>query len=135
MKTTTQQIISWILRLLAAILMLQTLFFKFTAAPESVYIFSTLKMEPWGRLLTGIAELVASMLILYPSTIAFGALLGLGIMSGAMLSHLLVLGIEIQGDGGQLFLYAVLVWISCLMLLLLHKQVLLQILHKWRKAE
>lgn len=135
MKTTTQQIISWILRLLVAILMLQTLFFKFTAAPESVYIFSTLKMEPWGRLLTGIAELVASMLILYPSTIAFGALLGLGIMSGAMLSHLLVLGIEIQGDGGQLFLYAVLVWISCLMLLLLHKQVLLQILHKWRKAE
>ncbi|NCT94476.1 MAG: DoxX family protein [Chitinophagaceae bacterium] len=135
MKTTTQQIISWILRLLAAILMLQTLFFKFTAAPESVYIFSTLKMEPWGRLLTGIAELVASILILYPSTIAFGALLGLGIMSGAMLSHLLVLGIEIQGDGGQLFLYAVLVWISCLMLLLLHKQVLLQILHKWRKAE
>ncbi len=135
MKTITQQIISWILRLLAAILMLQTLFFKFTAAPESVYIFSTLKMEPWGRLLTGIAELVASILILYPSTIAFGALLGLGIMSGAMLSHLLVLGIEIQGDGGQLFLYAVLVWISCLMLLLLHKQVLLQILHKWRKAE
>jgi uncharacterized membrane protein YphA (DoxX/SURF4 family) len=135
MKTTTQQIISWILRLLVAILMLQTLFFKFTAAPESVYIFSTLKMEPWGRLLTGIAELVASILILYPSTIAFGALLGLGIMSGAMLSHLLVLGIEIQGDGGQLFLYAVLVWISCLMLLLLHKQVLLQILHKWRKAE
>lgn len=135
MKTTSQQIVSWILRLLAAILMLQTLFFKFTAAPESVYIFSTLKMEPWGRLLTGVAELVASILILYPSTIAFGALLGLGIMSGAMLSHLLVLGIEIQGDGGQLFLYAVLVWVSCFMLLLLHKQVLLQVLNKWRNAK
>ncbi|MFX6288831.1 DoxX family protein, partial [Acinetobacter baumannii] len=82
--------------------MLQTLFFKFTAAPESVFIFSTLGIEPWGRIGTGIAELIASVLLLIPSTTVFGALLAMGIMGGAIVSHLAVLGIEVRGDGGQL---------------------------------
>ena len=110
------KIFLWVLRLLAAVIMLQTLFFKFTAAPESVYIFSTLGIEPWGRIGTGIGELVASVLILVPATTAFGALLGLGLMSGAIFFHLTRLGIAVRGDSGQLFIYAVLVFVSCLVL-------------------
>jgi uncharacterized membrane protein YphA (DoxX/SURF4 family) len=102
----------WILRLLAAVILLQTLFFKFTAAPESVYIFSTIGIEPWGRIGTGIMELVASILILIPATTAFGALLAIGLMSGAIFFHFTKLGISVQNDGGQLFIYALLVLFS-----------------------
>lgn len=93
-----KSVIFWILRLVAAVIMLQTLFFKFTAAEESVYIFSTLGIEPWGRIGTGVIELIASVLLLIPSTTAFGALLGVGVMSGALMSHLTKLGIVVQGD-------------------------------------
>ncbi|WP_276485541.1 DoxX family protein [Paraflavitalea pollutisoli] len=117
MKTRTKNTITWILRLLAAVIMLQTLFFKFTAAPESVYIFTTVGMEPWGRITVGILEAIAAILLLVPRTTSIGALLGLGLMSGALFFHFTTLGIAVQGDGGQLFLYAFLVWISCLVLL------------------
>jgi uncharacterized membrane protein YphA (DoxX/SURF4 family) len=106
----------WSLRLLAALIMLQTLFFKFSGAEESVYIFSQLGIEPWGRIGTGIAELIASILILIPRTTPLGALLGLGIMSGALFFHLTKLGIVVKDDHGQLFIYALLVFISCLIL-------------------
>jgi uncharacterized membrane protein YphA (DoxX/SURF4 family) len=105
-------ILYWTLRILAAVILLQTLFFKFSAAEESVYIFSTLGMEPWGRIGTGIAELIASILILIPRTTAFGAVIALGTMSGAIFFHLTRLGIEVQGDHGQLFIYALLVFVS-----------------------
>lgn len=108
--------IFWILRLVAAVIMLQTLFFKFTAAEESVYIFSTLGIEPWGRIGTGVIELIASVLLLIPSTTVFGALLGVGVMSGALMSHLTKLGIAVQGDHGLLFIYALLVFTCCLIL-------------------
>ena len=116
MTPIQKNIAYWILRLVAAAIMLQTLFFKFSAAPESVYIFSTLGIEPWGRIGTGVLELVASILILIPPTTAFGSLLGAGLMGGAILSHLTKLGIVIQNDHGQLFLYAWVVFISCLIL-------------------
>src|SRR5882757_5053664 len=106
----------WALRVLAALIMLQTLFFKFSGAEESVYIFSQLGIEPWGRIGTGIAELIASILILIPRTTPIGALLGLGIMSGALFFHLTKLGIVVRDDHGQLFIYALLVFISCLIL-------------------
>jgi len=109
-------ILLWILRVLAAVILLQTLFFKFSGAEESVYIFSTLGMEPWGRIGTGIVELIASVLLLLPRTTAFGALLALGTMSGALFFHITRLGIEVRGDHGQLFLYALLVFVSCLIL-------------------
>ena len=112
----------WILRLIAAAILLQTLYFKFTAAPESVYIFSTLGMEPWGRIGTGILELLASVLILIPATTAYGSLLGAGVMGGAILSHLTKLGIDVQNDHGQLFFYACLVLISCLILVYTHRR-------------
>ena len=114
---------SWGLRLIAAVILLQTLFFKFTAAPESVYIFSTLGMEPWGRIGSGVAELVAAVLLLAPATVALGALLSLGIISGALASHLFVLGVALPavGDRGELFGLAVLVFVCSALVLLLHR--------------
>ena len=116
------KILPWIARLLAAVILLQTLFFKFTGAEESKYIFSKLGAEPWGRIGSGVMELIASILILIPRTTVYGALLGLGIMGGAILSHIAVLGIEVQGDGGLLFIYALLVFISCLYLVWINRK-------------
>jgi len=113
---------TWVLRLIAAIIMLQTLFFKFSASEESVYIFTTIGMEPWGRIGSGVAELIAAVLILFPRTTWLGALLGLGVMSGAIFFHLTKLGIVVKADGGQLFIYALLVFLSCLALLIICRQ-------------
>ena len=118
----TKKIFSWGLRLLAAVILLQTLFFKFSAAPESVYIFSAVGLEPWGRIGTGIAELIAAILLLIPSTIVWGAIMGIGIMLGAVATHLFVLGIEVMNDGGQLFIYALLVLTACIILLFQNRQ-------------
>ena len=128
MTLKQKTILIWILKLIAAIIMLQTLFFKFTASEESVYIFSKLGIEPWGRIGSGIVELIASILILIPRTTAIGALLGLGVMSGALFSHLTKLGVVVQDDHGQLFIYALLVFISCLILLYLYRQQLLSLI-------
>lgn len=116
------KILIWVLRLVAAVIMLQTLFFKFTGAPETIYIFETVGMEPFGRYASGIAELIASILLLIPKTTWLGALAGLGVMLGAIGSHLTVLGIEVQGDGGILFAMAIIVFLSCAVLLFLHKE-------------
>ena len=112
----------WLLRLIAALILLQTLFFKFTGAEESVYIFSQVGMEPWGRIGTGILELIASILILYPKTTFLGALLAAGLMAGAIGFHLVKLGIEVRGDGGLLFIYALLVFVSSLILLYVYRE-------------
>ncbi len=103
-----------LLRLVAAGILFQTLYFKFSAAPESVYIFKKLQVEPWGRLFAGFSELVAVILLLVPKTKLFGALAAIGIMAGAILSHLFVLGIQVEGDGGLLFALAVIVLFSAL---------------------
>jgi uncharacterized membrane protein YphA (DoxX/SURF4 family) len=102
-----------IARVIAALIMLQTLYFKFTAQPESVYIFSTLGIEPFGRIGSGIAELIASILLLIPAFSWIGAILGIGVMAGAIASHLTILGIEVQGDGGQLFGMALITFLCC----------------------
>jgi uncharacterized membrane protein YphA (DoxX/SURF4 family) len=112
--------IIWILRLTAAIILLQTLFFKFSAAPVSVFIFSELNMEPWGRIGTGIAELIAAILILYPKTTVYGAVLGLALMAGAIFFHLTKLGIEVENDSGKLFVLAIVVFLSCFILFLIN---------------
>src|SRR5919108_6465569 len=106
----THTIVSTLLQLITAGILLQTLFFKFTAAEESVYIFNTLGIEPWGRIGSGVMELVASALLLYPPTAAIGALIAMAAMSGAVLSHLTFLGIEVRGDGGLLFALALIVF-------------------------
>src|SRR6187551_1183970 len=119
MKTST--IINWVARLLAALIMVQTLYFKFSGAEESIYIFTTVGMEPWGRIGVGVMELIASVLLMITSTAWLGAGLGLGLMAGAIGMHLVLLGIEVKGDGGQLFLYAVLVAV-CSLYVLYHDQ-------------
>jgi len=116
MTTKNARVRMWLLRLVAAGIMLQTLYFKFSASPESVYIFTKVGMEPWGRILVGVCELIASILILIPRTTAYGALIGIGVMTGALFMHLTKLGIEVQDDSGQLFIYALLVLGSCLTL-------------------
>lgn len=118
----TKTIISWLLRITAAVILLQTLYFKFTAAPESVELFTKLGVEPWGRIGTGVIELITSILLLVPATAFIGAFLGVGLMAGAILSHLSVIGIESQGDGGQLFTLAIIVVVCCLDVMLLHKK-------------
>lgn len=105
--TRAQAILSWALQLLVAGILLQTLFFKFTGAEESVYIFTMVHAEPWGRIGSGIVELIAAALLLSPPTVALGAVLTLGTMTGAILSHLFVLGISVKDDGGLLFALAV----------------------------
>lgn len=117
-----KNLLTWLLRIVAAVILLQTLYFKFTGHPESVALFTKLGVEPWGRIGTGIIELIAGILLLIPSTVFAGAFLGLGLMSGAILSHLTVLGIKSDNDGGQLFIMAIIVWIACAILLVLFQQ-------------
>jgi putative oxidoreductase len=117
----TQKIISWICRILAAVILLQTLFFKFTAAPESVYIFSKLGLEPWGRIGIGVGELIASILLFVPGWTWLGATLALGLMGGAIMSHLTVLGISVQNDHGELFALAVTVALCSAVILFLYR--------------
>ena len=114
---------SWLLRGAAAVILLQTLFFKFTGARESVYIFSKLGIEPWGRIGSGVAELIAAALLLYPRTAGWGGLMSLGIVGVAILSHLTRLGIALTevGDRGELFALAVAVFICSAGVILLHR--------------
>lgn len=114
-------IIDWILRFLVAGILLQTLYFKFTGAAESVYIFETLGLEPWGRIGSGVVELAAATLLLVPGAVVWGALLALGAMLGAIGSHLTRLGIEVHGDGGLLFGLAITVFVASAVLLFLHR--------------
>jgi len=114
--------IEWALRIAVAAILLQTLFFKFTAAPESVYIFKTLGMEPWGRIGSGVAELIAAGLLLFGPTVVYGAGLALGVIAGAIISHLTRLGIVVLDDGGTLFALAVIVFLASATLLWMRRR-------------
>jgi len=120
MKITN--IIKLVIRIVAAVILLQTLYFKFTAQPESVELFTKLGVEPWGRIGTGVIELITGILLLIPSTVFIGAFLGIGLMAGAILSHLTVLGIQSQGDGGQLFTLAIIVLVLCSILSIIYRK-------------
>lgn len=120
--TRKEYVSSWILQLLAAVILFQTLFFKFTGAEESIYIFTKLGLEPWGRLGSGFVELIAGVLLLVPRTVTWGAVLSLGVISGAIVSHLTGLGIVVQGDGGLLFMLAVTVFVACAAVLILRRR-------------
>jgi uncharacterized membrane protein YphA (DoxX/SURF4 family) len=115
-----KKILLWILRIVPALILLQTLYFKFTAHPQSVKLFTALGMEPWGRIGTGITELIAAVLLIIPRFSALGALLAMGLMAGAIYFHLTVLGIEFDGDYG-LFSLALVTLVSVVLLLLLLK--------------
>lgn len=104
--------IDLIIRIVVALILVQTLYFKFSGAAESVFIFSTLGIEPVGRIGSGIAELIAAVLLFVPNFIWLGAGLALGVISGAIMSHLTVLGIVVLEDGGTLFILALIVFIG-----------------------
>jgi putative oxidoreductase len=116
-------IISWLLRLVAAVILLQTLFFKFTGAKESVYIFSTLGMEPWGRIGSGIVELIAGILLLIPATVVYGAFLAFCSVASAILFHIFKLGIALTAvdDHGELFALAVVTLVCSGAVLFMHR--------------
>lgn len=118
----THTVASWIFQLIAAAILAQTLFFKFTGAEESKFIFTTLGVEPWGRVATGCAELLAVLLLLGPNTVALGALLSLGLMTGAIGSHLTKLGIVVKNDGGLLFGLALTVLACSVVILVLRRR-------------
>lgn len=119
--TKPELIVAWICRIVAAVILFQTLFFKFTAAPESVYIFTKVGIEPWGRIASGVAELIAAVLLFLPATTWLGAGLALGVIGGAIVSHLTLLGIEVQGDHGLLFGLAVVVAVCSAILLFIYR--------------
>ena len=121
MQTTTR-IIDWLFRIAIAVILLQTLYFKFSGHPESVALFSKLGVEPWGRIGTGVIELIAGILILIPATALIGAALSLGLMAGAIASHLFVIGIESDNDGGQLFMLAIIVLALSLVVLAIRRK-------------
>lgn len=127
-SSKTLVILDWLARILAAAILLQTLFFKFTGSAESVYIFTAVGQEPWGRYGSGVVELIASILLLLPRTAAFGALLALGTMSGAIFFHLTKLGLVVQDDGGLLFGLAIVVLACAAFTLWLHRAALLRFL-------
>ncbi len=116
--------------ILGAILLLQTLYFKFTAAPESVYIFTQLGLEPYGRIGLGILELIVAVLLLFRKTSLIGGILGSGIILGAIFAHLFVIGIEVQKDNGVLFGLAVLVLILCLITVCSQKEKLYSLIRR-----
>lgn len=106
--------LSTVLAVVAAIILLQTLYFKFTAHPDSVYIFTQLGLEPYGRIGIGVAELITAFLLVWPRTRAFGAVIGLGVISGALFFHITKLGINVHDDGGKLFALALATFVCCL---------------------
>jgi uncharacterized membrane protein YphA (DoxX/SURF4 family) len=130
--TKTGRIVSWICRIAAAVILLQTLFFKFTGAEESVYIFTKVGLEPWGRYGSGVAELIASVLLLTPRFVWAGALLAFSVMAGAIVSHLTVLGIVVQNDGGLLFGLALTVAVCSVVTVYLHRR---QIPHQCKSCK
>ena len=123
--TSMETYISWTARIIVAVILLQTLFFKFTGAEESRYIFTTLmgpEFEAVGRIGSGVVELVAAILLIIPSKAWLGSVIALGTISGAIFSHLTMLGIEVKGDGGLLFGLAVTVFVFSAVVLLIHRK-------------
>lgn len=116
---------------LATAILLQTLYFKFSAHPESVAVFTTLGVEPWGRILSGVVELIAAIALIIPASRLYGAMAGAGVMVGAILSHLFVIGIESGDDGGTLFILALVVLASCLAILVVRKKEAMQLFYKF----
>ena len=117
------KILMWLLRIIPAVIMLQTLWFKFTAHPQSVKLFTILGMEPWGRISVGVFELAAGILLLLNRTVLLGALLGAGLMCGAIFFHLSNSNIGIYFDGDPLlFIYAVVTLLCCSILIIIKRK-------------
>jgi hypothetical protein len=116
-----QRIASWVCQLVAASIMIETLFFKFSAAPESVYIFRKMGTEPWWRWGQGIWELLASICLLIRPLRWLGGILTTGSMLAAILSHLTWLGFSVMGDHGLLFGMAIITFTCGFTVMILHR--------------
>jgi len=103
--------------IIAALILLQTLFFKFKASPESVALLTALGVEPFGRIATGVFELIAAALLIVPATRLHGGIFGVGLMFGATASHIFIVRVESNGDEGILFVLAFFVLIFSLLAL------------------
>ena len=134
MKKDWTYYVERVLAIAAAIILLWTLQFKFTAHPTSVALFTELGMEPWGRIGTGVLELIAGGLLLFRKVSYHGALLSLGLMAGALLSHLGKLGIVYQGDA-SLFIMASFVFLASVAILLLRKKEILAFIEEAKAAK
>jgi putative oxidoreductase len=111
-----------ILRIIVAVILIQTLRFKFTAHPDSVYIFTKVGLEPFGRIGIGVLELIAGILLFIPKTIWVGAALTIGIIGGAIFMHITQLGIDVNNDGGVLFITAVITFVLATIILYLYRK-------------
>lgn len=101
-----------IARVMAALILLQTLYFKFSAHPDSVHIFSEMGVEPWGRISLGVIELVAAIALFIPRFTFQAALLSVLLMLGAIGSHVILIGVVVNNDGGLLFTLALITLLS-----------------------
>lgn len=115
-------------RWLAAAILAQTLWFKFSGAPESRFIFTALGAEPWGRVAVGLIELVAVLFLVRQRTAVLGAMIASGLMVGAIGAHLVTLGIAVQGDRGLLFALAVTVLLCSVKILVSRRRQVLRLL-------
>lgn len=111
---SNQKLLSWTFRIIAAAILLQSLYFKFGSHPDSISLFELLGVEPYGEFTLGVIELIISILILNSRTLLLGSILGIGIMTGAIISHIFILGIVFQDDGGKLFLLAIICFLACM---------------------
>lgn len=116
--------------IIAAVILLQTLYFKFTGHSDSIYIFSRIGIEPYGRIGLGIIELVVAGLLLFHKTSLWGGILGIGIAMGAVLSHLFILGVEVNNDGGALFSLAIITFLCSAVVVFLKNEQLFLILKR-----
>lgn len=116
--------IYYVLRVAVAAILIQSLYFKFTGHPEAQHIFGTLGVEPYGRIGLGIFELATSILLLIPRTFFYGLVLAIGLMIGAIATHLFTeVGIVVKwddkSDNGELFLMACIAFILAIISFLL----------------
>lgn len=113
------KILSWIAQVIVAIIMGQTLFFKFTDHPETVELFKLLEQGAFAYKTIGSLELIACILILVPRTIPYGAILSVGLMSGAIMAHVTTIGFG--APYGSLGFMAIAAWLLALFVLLVHR--------------
>ena len=122
-------VFTWLLRVIATLMMLQTLYFKLSGHVESVRLFTTLEMESWGRIATGVFELLASIFILYPRTTSIGSAMGVGLMTGAIFFHFTSLGLKVGGNY-LLFSYTITAFVCCFILLVISRPYMFNVPHK-----
>lgn len=113
--------ISWVLRIITTYIIFQIVYFKLSGDPQCIFVFEKMEIEPHGRFITGLIELVVGIFLLVPNTKLLGILGAFGAASCCLTAHFTVLGIEINNDGGQLFSMTASVFVLSIILSIIHK--------------